>query len=76
MLLSAFFLIIIGRDITRSNRYRRELEEARRRAEEDVYKRQGMPMMADAGSFSSLSSLIVMNLPCASRVARRTIFFI
>lgn len=33
VLLSAFFLIIIGRDITRSNRYRRELEEARRRAE-------------------------------------------
>ena len=28
VLLSAFFLIIIGRDITRSNRYRRELEEA------------------------------------------------
>ena len=34
LLLSAFFLVIIGRDITRSNRYRRELEEARRRAED------------------------------------------
>ena len=34
VLLSAFFLIIIGRDITRSNRYRRELEEAHRRAED------------------------------------------
>ena len=34
VLLSVFFLIIIGRDITRSNRYRRELEEARRRAED------------------------------------------
>lgn len=34
VVLSAFFLIIIGRDITRSNRYRRELEEARRRAED------------------------------------------
>lgn len=34
VLLSAFFLFIIGRDITRSNRYRTELEEARRRAEE------------------------------------------
>lgn len=34
VLLSAFFLIIIWRDITRSNRYRRELEEANRRAEE------------------------------------------
>ena len=34
VVLSAFFLIIIGRDITRSNRYRRELEEARRHAED------------------------------------------
>lgn len=34
VLLSAFFLVLIGRDVTRSNRYRRELEEARRRAEE------------------------------------------
>ncbi|WP_418698090.1 hybrid sensor histidine kinase/response regulator [Bacteroides sp.] len=34
VLLSVVFLIIIGRDITRSNRYRRQLEEARRRAED------------------------------------------
>lgn len=34
VLLSAFFLMLIGRDVTRSNRYRRELEEARRRAED------------------------------------------
>lgn len=34
VLLSAFFLILIGRDVTRSNRYRRELEEARHRAED------------------------------------------
>lgn len=34
VLLSVFFLIIIWRDITRSNRYRRELEEANHRAEE------------------------------------------
>lgn len=34
VLLSVFFLIIIWRDITRSNRYRRELEEANQRAEE------------------------------------------
>lgn len=32
--LSAFFLVLIGRDVTRSNRYRRQLEEARRRAED------------------------------------------
>lgn len=34
VLLSGVFLIFIWRDITRSNRYRRELEEANRRAEE------------------------------------------
>ena len=32
--LSAFFLILIMRDITRSNRYRRQLEEANKRAED------------------------------------------
>lgn len=34
VLLSAIFLFVIIRDISRSNRYRRELEEARRRAED------------------------------------------
>lgn len=34
VLLSAFFLILIWRDIARSNRYRRQLEEANHRAEE------------------------------------------
>ena len=34
VVLSAFFMALIVRDITRSNRYRRELEEARRRAED------------------------------------------
>ena len=34
VLLSAFFLFLIVRDVTRSNRYRRELEDARKRAEE------------------------------------------
>lgn len=34
VLLSAVFLFVIIRDISRSNRYRRELEEARRRAED------------------------------------------
>ena len=33
VVLSAFFLVIIGRDVARSNRYRRQLEEARHRAE-------------------------------------------
>lgn len=34
VLLSAFFLILIVRDISRSNRYRRQLEEANKRAED------------------------------------------
>lgn len=34
VLLSAFFLVVIGRDVTRSNRYRKELEDARKRAED------------------------------------------
>lgn len=34
VLLSAFFLILIGRDITRSNLYRKQLEEANKRAED------------------------------------------
>lgn len=34
VLLSAFFLVLIVRDVTRSNRYKRELEEARKRAED------------------------------------------
>ena len=34
VLLSGFFLVLIGRDITRSNRYRQQLEEANKRAED------------------------------------------
>lgn len=34
VLLSVFFLILIVRDISRSNRYRRQLEEANKRAED------------------------------------------
>ncbi|EJW92311.1 two-component system sensor histidine kinase [gut metagenome] len=34
VLLSAFFLVVIGRDVTRSNRYRKELEDARKQAED------------------------------------------
>ena len=33
VVLAAVFLLVIGRDVARSNRYRRQLEEARRRAE-------------------------------------------
>ncbi|WP_294617292.1 ATP-binding protein [uncultured Bacteroides sp.] len=52
VLLSAFFLFIIGRDITRSNRYRRELEEARRRAEELLATREKM-MLAITHDFKA-----------------------
>ena len=52
VLLSVFFLIIIGRDITRSNRYRRELEEARRRAEDLLATREKM-MLAITHDFKA-----------------------
>lgn len=52
VLLSALFLIIIVRDITRSNRYRRELEEARRRAEELLATREKM-MLAITHDFKA-----------------------
>lgn len=52
VLLSAFFLVIIGRDITRSNRYRRELEEARRRAEDLLATREKM-MLAITHDFKA-----------------------
>ena len=52
VLLSVFFLIIIGRDITRSNRYRRALEEARRRAEDLLATREKM-MLAITHDFKA-----------------------
>lgn len=52
VLLAAFFLIIIGRDIMRSNRYRRELEEARRRAEDLLATRERM-MLAITHDFKA-----------------------
>ncbi len=52
VLLSAFFLVIIGRDVTRSNRYRRELEEARRRAEDLLAMREKM-MLAITHDFKA-----------------------
>lgn len=58
LLLSVLFLIIIGRDITRSNRYRRELEEARRRAEELLAVREKL-MLAITHDFKApLGSII------------------
>ncbi|MDE6214919.1 hybrid sensor histidine kinase/response regulator [Bacteroides sp.] len=58
LLLSVLFLVVIGRDITRSNRYRRELEEARRRAEELLAVREKL-MLAITHDFKApLGSII------------------
>ena len=45
--LSAFFLILIMRDITRSNRYRRQLEEANKRAEDLLVAREKLIYFSD-----------------------------
>ena len=57
-MLAAIFLALIGRDITRSNRYRRELEQARRRAEDLLATRERM-MLAITHDFKApLGSII------------------
>ena len=58
VLLAAFFLVLIGRDIARNNRYRRELEEARSRAEDLLAARERM-MLAITHDFKApLGSII------------------
>lgn len=58
VLLSALFLILILRDITRSNRYRRQLEQANRRAEALIEAREQL-MLAITHDFKApLSSII------------------
>ncbi len=58
VLLSALFLILIWRDITRSNRYRAELEEANRRAEDLLEAREKL-MLAITHDFKApLGSII------------------
>lgn len=52
VLLSGFFLIIIGRDITRSNRYRLQLEEANKRAEDLLVAREKL-MLAITHDFKA-----------------------
>ncbi len=52
VLLSAFFLILIMRDISRSNRYRRELEIANRRAEDLLVAREKL-MLAITHDFKA-----------------------
>lgn len=67
VLLSAFFLIIIGRDITRSNRYRRELEEARRRAEDLLVSREKL-MLAITHDFKAPLGSIMGYVDLLSRL--------
>lgn len=56
--LAAIFLALIGRDITRSNRYRRQLEQARRQAEDLLASRERM-MLAITHDFKApLGSII------------------
>lgn len=52
VLLSAFFLILIMRDISRSNRYRQQLEEANKRAEDLLLAREKM-MLAITHDFKA-----------------------
>lgn len=58
VLLSAFFLIIIWRDITRSNRYRRELEEANCRAEDLLNAREKLMLTITHDIKAPLGSII------------------
>ena len=58
VLLAALFLVLIGRDITRSNRYRRELEEARRRAENLLAIREKMMLTITHDFKAPLGSII------------------
>ena len=58
VLLAAFFALLIGRDIARNNRYRRELEEARRKAEDLLAVREQL-MLAITHDFKApLGSII------------------
>lgn len=52
VLLSAFFLILIRRDITKSNRYRKQLEDANRRAEDLLESREKL-MLAITHDFKA-----------------------
>ena len=58
ILLSVFFMVVIGRDITRSNRYRRELEEANRRAADLLAAREKMMLTITHDFKAPLGSII------------------
>ncbi|MDR0745759.1 MAG: response regulator [Mediterranea sp.] len=77
VLLAAFFLILIWRDITRSNRYRKELEEANRHAEELLQAREKL-MLAITHDFKApLGSIIgYINLMSRLSVDNRQRFYL
>lgn len=58
ILLAAFFILLIWRDITRSNRYRKELEAARKRAEELLQAREKLMLTITHDFKAPLSSII------------------
>ena len=70
VLLSAFFLMLIGRDVTRSNRYRRELEEARRRAEDLLATREKL-MLAITHDFKAPLGSIIGYIDLLSRLTTK-----
>ncbi len=69
VLLSAFFLVVIGRDITRSNRYRKQLEEANRRAEDLLEAREKL-MLTITHDFKAPLSSIMGYTELLSRLTR------
>ena len=55
VLLSAFFLILIMRDISRSNRYRQQLEVANKRAEDLLVAREKLMLAIRFGGYSFIN---------------------
>lgn len=72
VLLAALFLILIWRDITRSNRYRKQLEEANKRAEELLEAREKLMLTITHDFKAPLGSIIgyidlMLQLPVDNR---------
>ena len=69
VLLSVFFLILIMRDISRSNRYRRQLEEANKRAEDLLVAREKL-MLAITHDFKAPLGSIMGYTELLSRLSK------
>jgi len=77
VLLAAFFLILIWRDITRSNRYRKQLEEANRRAEELLQAREKLMLTITHDFKAPLGSIIgYIDLMSQLSVEKRQKFYL